>query len=704
MNFLAPLFLLASAAIAVPLWWHLIRRNPKERILFSATRFLAPSFPRITRRSRLEHLLLLALRCLAIALLACAFARPFLTQPLPSISSPATSRHVVVLVDTSASMRRPGLWPAAIDAVQKTLNDLSAGDAAAVYTFDSVPIPLITFDEWNRSIPSQRAPQTLDRLQAIHPGWDRTETASALIQASHQLRDVGSTGPQTHIKEIVLITDFQESSRLGELRGARWPDDVRVSIKILKPDYQGNASLTAIVSQELGVAREKRVKVRGHNSSETKTDRFQTEWIEPSPNKRSLGTPSDISVPPGQSRPLAMLPTANTKKPIELHLSGDNSEFDNTFYLAPTPIEETLVTFVGGADKTASSTLLFYLGSVFQTNAVPSVNLRQFPSQSTAGAAGVQSDWPKSPVIAALPADPAGLLHLSSSLDAGATAFAAMLSDQAGPQLAQLTQQSAFYVREDRSKSYQMLAEIDFSHPLFKPMSDSRFNDFTKVHFWRHRVLQPTNFAGARVIARFENNNPALLELPTQRGRLFLLTSSWTPDDSQLALSSKFVPLMYAFLDSAGVLSSKPSQTIIGSPIDIGSPVNPGSVQTRAVRRPDGRTDLLGSAESYTKTEVPGFYKFEPENRWVGVNVAPDESKTKPMEKGDLEKFGIKVVDGSIKQAGPQNEPQRRVIHAQSLESQQRLWRWFLLAALAVLVLETFLARRMSLQPALASE
>jgi len=77
MSFLAPLFLLGAAAIALPVIFHLIRRTTRERTPFSSLMFLNPSPPRLTRRSRLEHLLLLALRCLVLLLLAAGFARPF---------------------------------------------------------------------------------------------------------------------------------------------------------------------------------------------------------------------------------------------------------------------------------------------------------------------------------------------------------------------------------------------------------------------------------------------------------------------------------------------------------------------------------------------------------------------------------------------------------------------------------------------------
>ena len=77
MSFLAPLFLAAMGAVSLAVLLHLIRRTPRGRVLFSSLMFLSPSPPRVTKRSRLEHWLLLALRALAIVLIALAFARPF---------------------------------------------------------------------------------------------------------------------------------------------------------------------------------------------------------------------------------------------------------------------------------------------------------------------------------------------------------------------------------------------------------------------------------------------------------------------------------------------------------------------------------------------------------------------------------------------------------------------------------------------------
>ena len=67
MGVLAPLYLAGLAALSLPLILHLIRRTPRGRREFSSLMFLLPSPPRLTRRSRLDQILLLLLRLAALA-------------------------------------------------------------------------------------------------------------------------------------------------------------------------------------------------------------------------------------------------------------------------------------------------------------------------------------------------------------------------------------------------------------------------------------------------------------------------------------------------------------------------------------------------------------------------------------------------------------------------------------------------------------
>ena len=114
MSFLAPLFLLGGLAIALPVVFHLVRRSSREKLVFSSLMFLKPTPPRMTRRNRLENIFLLLLRCLAICILALGFARPFLQKPMAATPTNTAGAQIVILVDTSASMKREGVWAEAL--------------------------------------------------------------------------------------------------------------------------------------------------------------------------------------------------------------------------------------------------------------------------------------------------------------------------------------------------------------------------------------------------------------------------------------------------------------------------------------------------------------------------------------------------------------------------------------------------------------
>src|SRR5438309_3873206 len=145
MTFLAPLFLIGALAIGLPILFHLIRRTTRERTIFSSLMFLLPSPPRLTQRSRIEHLLLLLLRCTVLCLLALGFARPFIRKAFNNEPSSLGGKRIVMLLDTSASMRRANLWSDARERAQSILRDCVPGDQVAVYTFDRQLNPLVTF-------------------------------------------------------------------------------------------------------------------------------------------------------------------------------------------------------------------------------------------------------------------------------------------------------------------------------------------------------------------------------------------------------------------------------------------------------------------------------------------------------------------------------------------------------------------------------
>ncbi|MCA9258984.1 MAG: BatA domain-containing protein [Planctomycetales bacterium] len=78
MGFLSPALLAGIAFIAIPIALHLVMRREPRRVVFPALRFVQQRRESNRRKMQLRHWLLLALRCLVLAAVAFAMARPTL--------------------------------------------------------------------------------------------------------------------------------------------------------------------------------------------------------------------------------------------------------------------------------------------------------------------------------------------------------------------------------------------------------------------------------------------------------------------------------------------------------------------------------------------------------------------------------------------------------------------------------------------------
>src|SRR6185369_8783997 len=135
MSFLTPIFLLASAAIGIPIVVHLIQRERKRVVQFPSLMFVQRIPYQSVRRRRIRHWALLAMRCAALLMIVAAFARPFLKQEAAAAAAIGGTREVVVLLDHSAIMGYGDHWDRAKDAARSAIRSLGANDKATLVLF-----------------------------------------------------------------------------------------------------------------------------------------------------------------------------------------------------------------------------------------------------------------------------------------------------------------------------------------------------------------------------------------------------------------------------------------------------------------------------------------------------------------------------------------------------------------------------------------
>ncbi len=688
MNFLAPLFLAGAAAIALPVLFHLARRTARDRQVFSSLRFLRPTPPRITRRNRLEHWLLLALRCGVIALLALGFARPFFRPAGNPVLPAEPSRRVVMLIDTSASMRRDGLWAEARSRAEAIARDARPADQFALFHFDRQLAPLMTFADWAGTATGDRAALVRSRLATVEPGWSATALDQALIRGA-ELLTAGEEG-QARVgrRQIVLISDLQSGSRVGGLQGYEWPRGIELTLERVNARVAGNAGpQLATESAEASLATELNVRVRVNNAADSRRDQFRLTWARDT--GAVPGTNVELYVPAGQSRMVALPVPPAASGADRVVLSGDDAAFDNTLYVVP-PSPAAVTALYWGADNGEDAKQpRYFLERAFQETRRHAVRIVPVG----AGEAVAPATLNAAPLlIVTSPLNERGRELVQAQLAAGHVVLVAATDAATVNALAAIPACAGLTAEEGRFANYGLLGELDFQHPLLAPFADPRFSDFTRIHFWKYRKLDLGGVTGARVVARFDNGDPALAEFSAGRGRVVLLAAGWHPADSQLALSSKFVPLLYALLDWSGAGPGAPVAYLVGDRVPLRrDPAAAGGATT--IVRPDGTTvPVAADATEFAETTAPGVYRatggLQPAR--FAVNLDPAEGRTPPLSPDDLERLGVPLARPAAEAARVVEQASR--LRDAEIESRQKLWRWAILATLGLLLMETWLA------------
>lgn len=679
MNWLFPLYLAGAAAIIAPILLHLRRRPPQDRVEFSSLLFLDAATPVPVSKRRLENWLLLLLRCLALILLALMFARPFVQKE----SSAATSanRATLILLDRSASMRREDLWKRAVAETERLLREAKLTDRVALAVFDRELAPVWTFEE-DRNTPANRQAAAQGRLAELSPTWNATNLDRALIAAVPSF----DSSTANLKKRIVLISDLQEGTHLDALRTLAWPAELTLQVKRIDPASNDNFSIAlaaaevADTPQQSGAASANTpaslIRVRLGNTRDSALRDFTLAWGN-APKAEAI----HAQMPAGASRILPAPP--NAANATLLTVSGDKHEFDNRLFVAPSQPRTVRLHFLGdNAARDEAASPLYYLARALQPTDTLAPQLtadKEFPAQ-VPDVLFLAGPAPKAETHGRLRdflTQGGFLVHVAQS-----SADVALLQALSGVQ--------GITISEGGSDDYRMLADVKTDHPLLRPFADPRLRDFTKLRFWKHRRIQvPAGTTPAfETLATFDNQDPAILTTRVGKGTLIVLASGWQPADSQLALSTKFVPLLFGWLSAAGFSHDPASSLLVGDvlPLD--------ASQAHTITDPEGKTHTLKQGESFTTT-LTGLYKVQggTHTKTVAVNLSPDEGRVLSLDPQKLAEHGIKLTSGTDSAATSDAAEQQRLTAADSEQRQQGWW-WILVILLAVLLLETWFAGR----------
>ena len=179
MQFLFPAFLAALAVIAVPIIVHLFYFRRFKRVYFTNVRFLKEVKEETSNRQKLRNLLVLLMRCLAIAAMVLAFAQPFI--PLSS-GVKKGERAVSVFVDNSFSMNALSKDAPLLELAKQRARDIvGAYDVA-----DRFQVLTNDFEGRDQRLVSQE--DALNRIEEIRTSPASRELSKVLIRQHQSTR------------------------------------------------------------------------------------------------------------------------------------------------------------------------------------------------------------------------------------------------------------------------------------------------------------------------------------------------------------------------------------------------------------------------------------------------------------------------------------------------------------------------------------
>ncbi|MES2307046.1 MAG: BatA domain-containing protein [Gemmatimonadota bacterium] len=665
-GFLLPAFLAGLAALAVPIVLHLRQREREKPQPFPSLMFLSRIPIRTAQRRRITDWPLLLLRALALALLIAAFARPLLRGGATATGAPG--RNVVILLDRSLSMGHRESWNPARDSAHRVIAALSPRDRVALVTFDeeaSVPQPFTT--------DHAAAAAALDRLV---PGARGTHYAAAW-RAARQLLGSDSTAAA----ELVMITDLQLAGG-GAPEGVALPAGVTLRTIAVGPATAANSAVASVeIEQRAGDGR----------GSVVVAARIRSFSL-PSPRKvkvtltlggRISGT-RDVTLPVNGSTRVAFdpVPLPAGDLPVSVATEPDALAADDVLNAVIPAEAARRVILVTSPDAAAEETAFLERALTIGTDPRIAIERRISGTIDPVGLRGAAAVI----LYDVAPPSGAGGAALSAWVAAGGGVVIAT-----GPRLAARGIDGAFSpgrlrgIADRSAERGGSLGELVEEHPIFSAFRGGATAALGSARYLRYARVEAQS--GARVLARFDDGLPALLERREQSGRVLLVAAPLDDRAGDFPRQPAFLPFVRRLvLYAAGG---------DGAPLwhTTGAAWRPGlAIPDMVVASPSGellRPDSAhGGAIVLTEAGVYSAYR----ERAVGApaaivaaNAPAGESDLTRLKATDL-LLGVADSNATAATRGPPTSAE--------LEQRQQLWRIFLMVVALLLLVETWLVGR----------
>lgn len=663
MRFGFPAALWALPLSSLPVLLHLLSRRTARRVPFSDLTLLKAVDARARPKARLREILLMAARCVLLAMLILAAAAP---SRRGDAAAAGEGLDLVLLLDTSYSMRaRDGVevrFDAAREAGRKLLKRLAPGDRVAVGAFDEkLKSPLA----WGDARAADAA------LAAAKPGWRGTDDAVALAAARKFLEE----SPRGRKRAVVVLGDGAEHG----LRSGSAPAPAEgAAVLGLRFPALNNGWLSSVGPATDSTARTPKLEVKLAASGAAVSTPIDL-WV----GERRAGSTSATAAAGGEIRATLALPEPeNPASPSwagRVAARADALAVDDEAYYSV-------------AHKPSPRVLVLYSDPAFFRAGKAGWFLRELFGGSRETLAGRDADFLESArwneadlgkygtVLVADAARP------SPGLSAGLEAFAARGGGVwfLPGSRAIVADLAAYPWLPARFGAPQDVASTGIKISR-EGEATSGWNelDLSRVAVNRRFMLETA--AGSEIWAKDAAEAPILVAGNVGRGRAVVWAAPLDTNWSNLGLKPLFIPWARSCLALSVAASANDAsrRARVGEPITRNWSAGEAAPDKVVVRSPDGRRTTLEVSNRKAvlpEAAAPGLYTFEDGSREIAYAVNLDSSR------GESDLL-------------PANSPPWRSSSVENLDNEfldavygHDLSAWFLAVAVLMLLLEMFLS------------
>jgi hypothetical protein len=507
LSFLSPLFLIGAIAAAIPILLHLFHRKTEVVIDFPAVRLMKRVPAQQHRRRKLREWLLLALRVVALVLLAVSFARPYFAGSTAPDSAPLT----VIAIDTSMSMTAPGQFERARDAASRAVTAAPASNGLALISFNDAASVVVQ--------PTTDRSAMATAIAGLVPGNNGTRYRTALARAGEVIG--------TREGKVVIVSDLQQAGWESNDDGGL-PDGVEVEVVSIAPPA-GNLAVTSAERRDRRIV----ASIQNYGHAEVKAP------VRLIANGKEIAR-ADVTV--------ASLGAADVELTGSLPQSGDAEvrvedasgyQPDNVrlVRLESTPAVPIAVIV---ADPTGAVGGLYVERALSVAAAGREFDVdvrdgREVGKLTAADLSKVAAVF----VLGTRTLDRPGRELIRNYLNQGGQVLLSLGPDVDPGTLNDVTGTNLSVAVDPVKAPGAMMIATDGRHPIFRPFLNPS-GALGDVQVEQHRRLNDQ--AGRTVLARFTGGDAALTEQAVGKGRLLVFTSDLDNQWSRFPLTPGFVP------------------------------------------------------------------------------------------------------------------------------------------------------------------